>query len=440
MACWARGVLGCVACLALAAAARADLFDFVKKAEPSYSWKLKEKINHDKGTVYDIELVSQTWHDITWKHQLQVYQPKGVEPTRTMLLWNTGGSAKEPAITMYMTLAEKTKSPVAVLYDVPNQPLLGNLKEDALIAETFARYLKTKDDTWPLLQPMVKSVVKAMDALQAFGKEEWKAAPESFVITGGSKRGWTTYLTGAVDPRVKAIAPMVFDMLNMAEQVPHQVKSFGAPSEMIGDYTKLGLTALPDNDDVKKLNSIVDPWSYRERLTMPKLLLLGNNDPYWTVDALNLYWDGLKGDKYILYVPNAGHNLQQKDKFGLPDLNRVQGALAAFVRAQVHGGELPKVEWKHSDADGKQVLTITAKPGAKAARAWLAKAPTFDFRKATWEEVPATLKDGTATVTVAPPEKGCQAFYGEVEYESDGQKYSLCTQIRVSGKPEAKEK
>jgi PhoPQ-activated pathogenicity-related protein len=349
-----------------------------------------------------------------------------------MLLWNTGGGANDRMTALGLLLAEKIKSPVAILYHVPNQPLLGGKGEDALIAETFVRALTTRDDTWPLLLPMVKSVVKAMDALQAFGKEEWKQSPESFVVTGASKRGWTTYLTAAADPRVKAIAPMVFDMLNMKEQLPHQIKSFGAPSDQIGDYTKLGLTALPDDENVRKLFALVDPYSYREKITVPKLILLGNNDAYWTADALNLYWDGLKGDKWVLYVPNAGHNLQQT-KFGLPDYSRVVNGLTAFARTQIHSDPLPAMTWKHADEEGKQVLTVSSKTPFKTGRGWVAKSPTMDFRKATWEEVPAKLKEDTATVTVTPPEKGCQAFYGELEFEKDGVTYSLCTQVRVSG-------
>jgi PhoPQ-activated pathogenicity-related protein len=38
---------------------------------------------------------------------------------------------------------------------------------------------------------------------------------ESFLIAGASKRGWTTWLTPAVDERIVAIVPIVMPMLNM---------------------------------------------------------------------------------------------------------------------------------------------------------------------------------------------------------------------------------
>jgi PhoPQ-activated pathogenicity-related protein len=421
-----------------AAHVRADLKTYVERPEPAFSWKLKEKTDHPLGTVYDLRLVSQTWQEITWEHQLQVYQPKDIAPSPTILLWNTGGNASPASIAMAMDLAQRIKAPVAFLYNIPNQPLFEGKKEDALIAETFVRYLKTKDENWPLLLPMVKSVVKAMDALQAFSKEEWKQPIDSFIISGGSKRGWTTWLTAAADPRVKAIAPLVIDTLNMRAQMPHQLKSFGKYSEQIGDYTRLGLPDLKEGAEVKRLYEIVDPYSYRDKLTLPKLLINGNNDPYWTVDALNLYWDDLKGDKWVTYVPNAGHNLQQKDKEGHLDHTRATNGLALFARQQIAGRSFPQLQWKHDDAEGKMRLTVHAKPAPVAARLWVAQAPTLDFRKAEWVEQPAVQKDGSVTGAMAPPAKGCLAFYGELEYELDGLKYYLSTQIRVTGKPEEK--
>jgi len=47
--------------------------------------------------------------------------------------------------------------------------------------------------------------------------------------------------------------------------------------------------------------------------------------------------------------------------------------------------------------------------------------------------MPAGLADSGKLVVgrVKPPEKGCLAFYGEVEYEIEGLKYTLSTQVRV---------
>ena len=69
-----------------------ELVDYVKKADDSFSWKLVDKKESDAGTVYTIDLVSQTWQKIKWDHKLQVYVPKGAKPQATMPLWNQGGT------------------------------------------------------------------------------------------------------------------------------------------------------------------------------------------------------------------------------------------------------------------------------------------------------------------------------------------------------------
>jgi PhoPQ-activated pathogenicity-related protein len=439
---WLIGLLCCLVGLCAAGAARADLADYVKKADPDYAWKHKNKREvANQGTVYHLELVSQKWQNIVWTHALMIYVPKDVKPKSTMFLLNTGGEPGGRDDALAFALANNIKSPVAFLFGIPNQPLFKSdknprgLTEDALIAETFVQYLKTKDDTWPLLFPMVKSVVKAMDALQAFVKKEWQVEVKDFVLTGASKRGWTTWLTASVEPRVKAIAPMVIDTLNMQKQMVHQKESYGDYSAMIGDYVKRGLVPMPDTVEAKRLWSWVDPWVYRKKFTMPKLIINGTNDPYWSQDALNLYYDDLPGEKYISYVPNAGHNLVPKDSFVPTQAGNV---LAAFARAQIDDKPLPKLTWKHDSKDGKYSLSVNSDVVPKAVRLWSADAPTKDFRKSRWKSEPLkAAKKVTAEATA--PEEGCRVFFVECEYEMDKLKYSFCTQLRIVGEPKKKD-
>ena len=316
------------------------------------------------------------------------------------------------------------------MYGIPKQPLFEGKKEDALIAETFVRYLETKDERWPLLFPMVKSLVKAMDALQEFGEREWKLPVKSFIVTGASKRGWTTWLTAASDSRVKAIAPMVIDTLNMKAQGPYQLKSFGHYSEQIRDYTERELVPTPETAEAQRLWAMVDPWVYRERLTMPKLLINGVNDPYWTTDALNLYWDDLPGDKWVTYVPNAGHNLEQRGENGEKDRTRAVNALAAFAKHNIRDNPMPQLRWKHDDASDQARLTVDSDHAPKAARVWVASAPNRDFRLARWKD--QALTSGKSIVAkVAPPATGCVAFFAELDFEIDGLPHQLSTQMRI---------
>lgn len=427
---WALIVFGVMLAVS---SARADLEAYLKKPESQFMWRVKQRWDQPGGTVYDLQLVSQSWQGITWEHQLQVYQPGDMVPNDVMFLWITGGSAKPWSAYLGLELGRKIGAPVAFLFQIPNQPLLeGKLRESALIAETFRLYLETKDENWPVLFPMVKGVVKAMDALHEFSLEEWNQPVKKFILSGGSKRGWTAWLTAAFDPRVKAIAPLVFDMLNIPAQLRHQSEVFGGYSERIASNFKSRVTSPPDAPDSERLWSLVDPFIYRDRLTVPKLIVNGTNDHYWATDALNFYWDDLKGEKWLVYVPNAGHDLRQKDKAGLSQFSHAVNAIAAFSRHQISDKPMPKLFWQHEENGGKVRLRVEGTPPPLSARLWVARAPTQDFRKALWTEKPVTISQGKVIGEVALPTEGYLAFYGELDYEIEGVSYSLSTQIRVA--------
>jgi PhoPQ-activated pathogenicity-related protein len=431
---FARGSLGVLGLALLATPAVAApppaLDEYVRRDDGKFQWTPVANEKTEAGTMHVLKLTSQVWQGITWTHQLQVYEPADVVYRDAVLLFVTGGSStskisREDAERGF-ALARLCGGRVAVLPQVPNQPLLGGKTEDELIAETFVRYLETRDANWPLLFPMVKSAVRAMDAVQQWGKKEGHEV-KRFVVTGGSKRGWTTWLTGATDRRVVAIAPMVIDTLNMKAQRAHSLEVWGKFSEQIGDYTGRGLTEKYDDPVGKVLWEMVDPYSYRDRLTLPKLLINGTNDRYWTLDALNVYWDDLKGPKWVCYLPNAGHGLEVNRDYATH-------GIGAFFRHTISKRPMPELSWEHSDGpDGALRLTVTSNPGPKSAKLWVATAETRDFRESKWEPTPMTVNGQVVKGEAPRPSKGYVALVGDLEYEIDGIRYHLSTQVRQTG-------
>lgn len=415
---------------------------YVDAPDKSYGFVEREKGAYPGVEYVELTLTSQTWKNIPWRHRLFVIRPTGGVQGKQALMMIAGGSwhddrdmgpLTEPKrhhrreLAIMSALATRLRTPVAVLLNVPRQPMLEGRKEDALIALTFDKYLTSGDETWPLLLPMTKSAVRAMDAVQAYASRHWKLTLESFTVTGASKRGWTTWLTAAVDSRVTAIAPMVIDMLNIAPQMKHQVQTFGEYSNKIHDYTERNLQQRLSSDDGKKLRQIVDPYAYRDRIRQPKIVLLGTNDRYWPVDALNLYWEGLTGPKYITYVPNQGHNLR--------DLVRVSGAVAAIHRQASGDLTLPKLTWRYGKSDRHATLQVTSDIAPQGGQMWSATSDSRDFRDATWSASPLTGKDGHHRCSLPKPKSGYAAMFAELRFTDGAWPYFLSTTINVIEPP-----
>jgi len=406
------------------AAARADLDSYVRKPDPSFGWR--QVANHDTplGKIHSLELTSQVWQGITWTHDLTIYEPAEIIHRDAALLFitggRTGGKPDQKDHQQAFTLTKATGARVAVLRQVPNQPLLGDKTEDTLIAETFVRYLETQDENWPLLFPMVKSAVRALDAVQAWSRQDDREAIERFVVAGASKRGWTTWLTAAVDNRVVGIAPMVIVMLNMGLQGPNQLEVWGQYSEQIDDYVNRGLMEQAQTELGTKLWKMVDPYSFRDRLSLPKLLINGTNDRYWTLNALDLYWDGLKDPKYLMALPNAGHGLENNRDWAI-------NGLGAFFRQVVSGRPLPSLSWSaEPTTGGGLVVKVQADPAPIAARLWTATSQNRDFRESTWTPSPLAAET-RIEATVEKPSQGKLACFVELEYRCDGIPYHLTT-------------
>lgn len=341
---------------------------YVAKPDPTYSWKVVKQVPGNPMTQYFVDLKSQTWRteqDVdrtVWQHWLIVVKPEKLTSNTAFLYITGGANGKEPpksADSLVLKIAEATNSVVAELRMVPNQPLVFHhdgvqRKEDDLIGYTWDQYLKTSDDTWPARLPMTKSAVRAMDCVQEFMASEQggKHKIEKFVVAGGSKRGWTTWCTAAVDNRVVASIPIVIDVINVRPSMQHHVAAYGFYAQSVGDYMKHNIMQRSHDPKLAGLYAIEDPYSYRDRLTMPKFIVNASGDQFFCPDSSQFYFEELKGEKYLRYVPNADHSLKNSDAVE---------SIIAFYWTVLNGKPRPKYSWTF-ETDGSIQVTTPDKP------------------------------------------------------------------------------
>ena len=418
---------------------------YIAKPDPSYSWKLVNTIAGEGFTRYVIDLTSQTWRSAdevdrpVWKHWLTIVKPDKVTSNKA-LLFIGGGSNRDAAPTRVsdrLNFAMETNTVIAELGMVPNQPLYFSdskdkgRSEDDLIAYSRVKQMKTGDDTWLVRLAMVKSGVRALDAIQEFLASEagGRLKIDQFVVSGGSKRGWTTWLVGVVDKRVIAIMPTVIDALNSEAITRHHYEAYGFFSPSLNDYVNHKL--FPDKigtPEYQHILAIEDAYNYRkrDRLKIPKYLVNASGDQFFLPDNSQFYFGELQGEKYLRYTPNAKHNLAGTD---------ARESLLAFYQAVINNKPRPQFSWK-KEKDGSLVVTVKDKP--REVNLWQATNPKArDFRVDTIGNAytSATLKEDKPNVYVGrvnKPANGFTAFFVELVYDSGGKyPFKFTTEVSV---------
>ena len=354
--------------------------DYIKHSDSYSNVTTLPKRNLNGLEVEPITFTSHKWRDSEWNHLLLIVHPRTTSIADKALLVIGGGSTGDDIEKRLSSdeakLALETASSLgittAVLFNVPNQPLFDGKSEDVLLATSLAQYRNTGDATWPLLLPMVTSAVRAMDLISDRISSDLK-----FIVTGASKRGWTTFLTGAVDERVIGIAPAVFEMINIPAQINLARERYGKDSEMIKSYTALRLTDDLDSPPMQKLRSWIDPISYERLKDLPKLMLLGSNDPYWVVDSHSLYLPHFNEPKLVTMLPNVGH--------GVLASQMGRNAITQFTQ-MVQNHSFPRLTWKTENKDGSMKMRVGSNETISKVRVWIADSATSDFRQSRFHE------------------------------------------------------
>ncbi len=412
-------------------------------------------------TYYAIDMTSQTWRTAdevnlpVWHHWLTMYVPS-VQTSNTAMLLIDGGNNQNfdtppGAIDLLGQAAVSLGTVVVHLSDVPSEPLVfadetSGRSEDAIIAYSFDKFMNNigqpGNDTWPVLVAMVKSAVRAMDTAQAM-----VPSLTDFVVTGYSKRGWTTWLTAAVDNRVRAIIPGVFDNLNQGPQMVHHYGAYGFFSPAVQDYNDKHIFDRIISPAGELLSQIVDPYRYLNNGrfdNMPKLLINSAGDEFFNSDSAQFYFDDIPGDQnYLIYLPNTGHGLDINLNDPNSSASQVASSTLTFVNAILNNDPLPKYSWTVGQDGAIRVETDTT---PLEVRLWHADNPVaHDFRHAynpgiswTYETLNPTAP-GVYVGNVDMPDSGARAYFVQLIYPNTSgsvipvvsDPYVFTTEIRI---------
>jgi len=414
---------------------------YVAAPDPNFSWKRAGGLEAEGVSADVLDVISQHWappggaQPLPWQHWVTIIRPPAIEHSAVLLFISGGSNRPGPAprpSRELVEVAKATRSIVAEVRNIPNQPLVlerdgQERKEDDFIARTWLRFLETGDDRWPARLPMTKAVVRAMDAVTAFlaTPEGGGRKVEKFVVAGASKRGWTAWTTAIVDPRVIAVCPLVIDILNVEKSMDHHHRAYGFFAPAVGDYFRQGIMGWSGTPEARALYHIEDPFSYRDRLALPKLMINACGDQFFLPDSSRFYFADLPGPKYLRYIPNTDHSLRNSD---------APLTIAAWHHAILTGAKLPELSWRHERGE----LVVQAGGQPRRARLWTATNPAArDFRMETlgakWISEP--LETGRAEIRAAVPKPaaGWTAYLVELEYDLGGPSpLKLTTEVTVT--------
>jgi PhoPQ-activated pathogenicity-related protein len=264
---------------------------------------------------------------------------------------------------------------------------------------------------------MVKSGVAAMTAIQQFLANEAGGGVDvrRFVVSGGSKRGWTTWLVGAVDARVRAIIPIVINVLNQDAVIRHHWRAMGFFSPALKDYVEHGLVPqMIGNEGLSEARRIEDPMGYvgRRAMRMPKFVINAVGDEFFPPDATRYAYRQLPPVKRLRMLPNSRHSTEGTDIFD---------SMLAFYEAVLNDRPLPNYHWRVA-SDGAVIVRASEPP--LQALLWRGTNPRGrDFRVDTigeraFEATPLIpRRDGTFFARVHAPERGFTAWFVELTFE-----------------------
>lgn len=341
-----------------------------------------------KGHV--LKMTSQQWllanetNKPIWEHPLVIITPSNLKPESSdwATFWTGGDQTLQEDTDIYhmeeneevqsaARMSTKTGSIVVVLGNEPQQlltfaadPKSIQRKEDAIKAFSWKQSMDHPGrPEWPIEMPMVKAVVRGLDAVVEFTN----ASVQRFIATGCSKRGMVSVFAAAYDDRIEAYAPCCIS-LDMPSVFRWQAKSLGPRTAVhaLRDYIDNEIIQSIDTAAFDRTMGLADALNFVEKLTKPAMWMFSGRDDFFPPETTRSWWDLLPTEqKLIANDANSAHWGKHSPTF--------LQALENFVSRTVSGEKPPHLKWNINNLTGRIEASLSSDgPQPQAVRLWKA--------------------------------------------------------------------
>mmetsp|Transcript_23927 Transcript_23927/g.48699 ORF Transcript_23927/g.48699 Transcript_23927/m.48699 type:complete len:548 (-) Transcript_23927:26-1669(-) len=184
--------------------------------------------------------------------------------------------------------------------------------------------------------PVAKAVVRTLDTVTDFTKGLPSGEVTNFAVVGLSKLGMATWMTSAIDERVKAIAPVALPP-GRRPTVESPRASLIDQSDSQDPYDKVSEWKLQYPAEFQRLMGIIDWGSWINQLTKPVLYVQDTNDAWFD--------GGIAGvGSWLPMLPVHARVLFVKATHGTALMAGLSG-VAAFFRSQRLGEKAPQISY-----------------------------------------------------------------------------------------------
>lgn len=394
---------------------------YVSYTDPVFSWKrIPDTLsNNSQYSIATFELISQQWMTpqysdrSIWKHNLVMIIPTVMNPkSDNAFIWITGDNLNkngsipnwEPKDMNFLDLLVTAEAAVSgeclgfILDSVPDQPICWPQpdgtqfcgSEDAAVGYSFEQFfLHNQSIEATLLFPMTKAAIAAMNASEQIAEQYLNIPVKKWIVSGASKRGWTTWLVSATlayTNRIKASIPVVLDAINFADFLKREVQAYNQAISWVAAPYRV-LAAFVNTTKYQEWASNVDPWYYRQRLTMPKFVINAAEDEFQQLDDQLHILPGLPGQTHNLVAYDCDHPL-------LPNIGLPLASIKAFAQSIAKDSVLPNYNWSLDETTGQ--LTVNTDVAPKEVSVYWATTPESsqgrrDFRGTVLKTDPCTI-------------------------------------------------